>query len=65
MARRIIQIVMTETMDRGQPPNILNTLVALCDDGTLWGTDPMDELCWAQMDWKRLKNVPQEELDNE
>ncbi len=54
--RRIIQIAATTVEDEA------DILYALCDDGTLWWTNPI----WVgERDvWRKVRDIPQEETPN-
>lgn len=60
--RKIIQVAaMGYQRDVG---NVEETIVALCNDGTLWMMDPWDhnykETNYAAPMWRSLPNVPQD-----
>ena len=55
--RKIIQIATSNAMNK---TNKIETIIALCDDGTLWQRSvEIDDVRVYGGDWFQIKNVPQ------
>ena len=51
--RKVVQIAMSQSQPKGG--NLNRLLIALCDDGTMWGTRIIGE---AEVTWKQVTSVP-------
>jgi hypothetical protein len=58
MARKIIQIAHSEAGD-GREPSI--SLIALCDDGTVWARTSWHDDNPRMAGWRRIPDVPQDD----